>query len=95
MFKLNLFLGFAGDQLFQKELNKANATLRSLLIGKKDYLEEVNCEGKSWLGKHLAEFPTLEEIEGMEKHLVSLLKKLTPNYPFSENPPRLVTLDLT
>ncbi len=92
MFDLKLFLGFAPDEVFQQELQQTNPYLISLFVGKEEYLQEISHQGKRYLGKYLPSFPTLDQLEDLEKHVVSLLNKLTPRYPFSKNPPVLVTL---
>lgn len=89
---LKLFLGFSPDALFNKELEKSNPYLRALFVGKEEYLEEVSFQGKEYLGKYIPSYPTIEELENLEKHLLSVLKQLTPSYPFSHNAPVLITL---
>jgi hypothetical protein len=93
MFDLKVFLGFAQNELFQKELQQANPYLTSLFIGKEEYLQEIAHLGKHYLGKYLPLFPTLDQLEDLEKHLLSLLHKLAPHYPFANTPPVLVILD--
>lgn len=89
---LTLFLGFLPDDCFQKELQKANPYFISLMIGKKEYLQIAVHQGKQYLGKLFESNPTLDQIHDTEKHLLSLLQTLTPNYCFKSNPPQLVTL---
>ena len=93
MFDLKLFLGFCIDDIFQHELKKTNPYLISLLIGKEEYLEQISSNGKCYLGKYLAAFPTVDQLEISEKHLLSLLLKLVPQYPFPNNPPVVITLN--
>jgi hypothetical protein len=92
MFSLKLFLGFLADELFSKELKQANPYLVSLFFKKEQYLQEVRHEGKCFFGKSLPPFPTLEQIEDLEKHLLSLLKQVAPRYPFANNPLCVLTL---
>lgn len=89
---LKLFLGFSTDAAFHKELKQANPYLTSLFIGKEEYLHQVEHQGKCYLGKYLASYPTFEQLEDLEKHVLSLLNQLAPRYSFSQNPPVLVTL---
>lgn len=89
---LQLFLGFSPDECFQRELKKANPYFISLMIGKKDYLQAVEHQGKQYLGKIFESHPTLDQIHDTERHLLSLLQTLTPNYPFKDHPPQLITL---
>jgi hypothetical protein len=92
MFDLKLFLGFLPDEAFQGQLLQTNPYLTALFIGKEEYLQEINHQGKRYLGKHLSSFPTLDQLEDLEKHILSLLHKLAPHYPFAKNPPVLITL---
>lgn len=92
MFTLKLFLGFPADDPFKKELKKANPYLVSLLIGKEEYLQEVVLHEQQYLGKYLSAYPSINQLDDLEKHLLSLLQKLTPGYPFTQNPPKLVTI---
>lgn len=89
---LKLFLGFSPDTLFRRELEQINPYLRALFVGKEEYLEKVTFQGRDYLGKYLSSYPTLEDLDNLEKHLLSLLKQLTPSYPFSHNAPVLITL---
>lgn len=91
-FAPRLFLGFAPDELFSQELKRANPYLVTLLIGKEEYLAEVVQRGNRYLGKYLFVHPTLDQLEDLEKHLMSLLHKLAPHYSFAKNPPVLVTV---
>lgn len=90
MFDLKIFLGFPRNEAFQKEIKRANPYLLSLFIGKEDYLRELDHDGLPYLGKYLPSFPTIEQLEDLEKHLVSLLHKLAPSYPFASTPPVLI-----
>lgn len=91
MFELKLFLGVHADEVFNKELQCTNPYLISLFVGKDEYLQEMEHEGKRYLGKYLNAFPTLEQIEDVEKHVLSLLSQVAPRYPYAENPPLLLT----
>jgi|GEM_PF-3749942 hypothetical protein len=90
---LELFLGFPMDEVFQKSLKKNNPYLVSFLIGQKDYLQEASYEGMQYLGKCVEAYPTLDQLSHMEIHLISLLKRLAPQYPFQSNPLKLLTLN--
>jgi len=92
MFQLKLFLGFQTDEFFRKELQKANPYLVKLFVGQEDYLQAITYEDNHYLGKYLSTFSTIEHIEDLEKHLLSLLKQVAPRYPFAHNPPFLLTL---
>jgi hypothetical protein len=91
---LKLFLGFALDEAFQKELNKADSYFTTLFIGKEEYLQDISHQGRCYLGKYLLSYPSLDQLEDLEKHLLSLLKRLTPRYSFTQNPLVLLTLPI-
>lgn len=88
----SLFLAIERDQPFEEALQSANPHLVKLLIGQKVYLEEIELKGRNYLGKHSPSQPTLDELEDLEKHLISLLNRLTPRYAFLHNRPMLLTL---
>ena len=92
MFDLKLFLGFSTDDSFQQELKLTNPYIVSQFIGREEYLHEVTYQDKYYLGKYLSVYPTPDQLEDLERHLLSLLNKLAPHYPFSDNPPVLVTI---
>jgi hypothetical protein len=81
---VKLFLGFKPDPFFQQEFGRASLYLRTFLIGREEYLQEVHLQEEQWLGKWLGPFPTLEQLVDLEKHLLSLLGRLAPCYPFGQ-----------
>lgn len=91
MFDLKLFLGFAPDAEFEQLLSRANPHLLSLFMGGGDYLSEISYNKRRYLGKPLPLTTPVSQLESLEVHLLSLLRKLAPEYAFSENPPVLVT----
>jgi hypothetical protein len=91
MFDLQLFLGFALDSTFDQLVSRANPHLLSLLTKGGDYLSEFSHNHKRYLGKPIPSSLPIAQLESLEIHMLSLLKKLAPEYPFSENPPVLVT----
>lgn len=91
MFDLTLYLAFPLDQKFDRELSRANPHLVTLLTSGGDYLSSFEYEGRTYLGKPLSS-PTLAQLEVCENHLISLLRKLTPTYSFTEASLLLVTL---
>ncbi|MCC5832136.1 MAG: hypothetical protein JJU12_03740 [Chlamydiales bacterium] len=91
MFDLKLFLGFAPDAEFERLASRANPHLLSLFTGGGDYLSEISYKERRYLGKPVPSSLPVSQLESVELHMLSLLKKLAPDYPFSENPPVLVT----
>ncbi|HEY4832670.1 MAG TPA: hypothetical protein VIH61_08950, partial [Waddliaceae bacterium] len=90
---LKLFIGFVPDEAFQTELQQTNPYLISLFIGREEYLQEIVHKGRRYLGKYLSSYPTFDQLEDMEKHVLSLLNHLAPRYPFSTNAFVLITCD--
>jgi hypothetical protein len=93
MHQLSLFLGLKTDDSFENLLALTNPYLATLLIGKEEYLQNMELRGERYLGKFLQVHPTLEHLEDMEKHILSLLQKLAPQYPFAQNPLQLLTVN--
>lgn len=89
LYQATLFLGFSIDPAFQLSLKTANPHLVSLLTSGGDYLQKFSTGGQDFLGKEISCAPNLEELESLEANLISLLKKLSPDYPFHINPPKL------
>jgi hypothetical protein len=92
--EIKLFLGFSPDPLFEQHLQFANPYVLSLFIGKEEYLQEITHAQKRYLGKFLSPFPTLDQLEDTEKHLISLLQRLAPKYNFAHKPPELFAVNI-
>jgi len=91
MFDLKLFLGIPADAEFQQALSQVNPNVLSLFMGGGDYLSEFSHNEQRYLGKPVPISPSVNQLESLEAHLLSLLRKLAPEYSFSKNPPVLVT----
>lgn len=89
LYQATLFLGFSIDPSFKTSLRSVNPHLVSLLTSGGDYLQKISTANQEFLGKTIPDFPNFEELESLETHLISLLKKLAPQYPFHTNPPKL------
>lgn len=81
-----LLLGILQETSLNQHLEKSNPYLVSYFTEGKDYLQKFSVKGKSYLGKPLPSQATLEHIYAMETHILSLLKKIVPSYPFTSNP---------
>lgn len=93
MFTLKqLFLGIQVDETWDRAIDRSNPHLVQLFTSGGDYLTEVIYKENRYLGKPLALTPTFSELERFESHILSLLRKIAPNYPFSKNSPVLVAL---
>lgn len=75
------------------EMDKpTDSPLASLLLGGDPYLEALNHENKTHLGKPLPSGASVEQIELTEGNVRSLLAKLIPSYDPHMSPPVLVTI---
>lgn len=81
MTDLSLFLGFQYTSKFEKSIY--TQPLFEALVHSEGYLQKLMDGSSCFLGKYISPQPTLEELELMENHILSLLKKIAPNYPFS------------
>jgi len=82
---LHVCLLFPIDAAFEKAYQKTNPYLFKLFTSSGDYLQFFTINCKKYLGKVCSLVQTYEELEGLEKHLLSLLKQLAPSYSFSSN----------
>lgn len=87
-----LFLGLPLDNSFQNQLGKVSHHVRSLLIqNHPDYLNIVEYQGITYLGKHLGSLVNFSNLELVETHIYSLLRRLTVDYPYEQIPLVLIT----
>ncbi len=91
MFDLKLLLGIAADVEFEQIVGRTNPNLVSLLMSGGDYLSEISLDNQRYLCKPIPLSTTVNQLENIEIHLLSLLRKLAPNYSFAKNPPVLIT----
>lgn len=89
MLDLKLFLGFQLNPTLTEHLSRAPLHLVQLFTTGGDFLCTLEQENKRYLGKFPSPSPSLEDLELLEAHVVSLLKKLAPRYPVEAEPPRL------
>lgn len=84
MEKETLFIGFLLDPLFEKELKKVLPDIKSLYIKEdEEGLQEKIMGSSCYLGKNVGEIFDLNQIETIEAHLLSYLKKLVPEEHYS------------
>jgi hypothetical protein len=82
----SLFLGLLVDSQFSVELDKNSKDLLSYYIKSSDeYLREVDFDGKRYLGKFIQNEEPIYQLELIETHIISLLKKLVPHYPYENS----------
>lgn len=80
-----LFFGFLVDSDLQKELNSLDSTFKSLFIQKNEpFLQELDFENKLYLGKFIGQISDLAKLELTSLNIMSLVKKLVPDYPIEK-----------
>lgn len=85
MFFAKLFMGVVVEGPFAAKFAAANPQLVALFLGpEREYLLEVQHEGKRYLGKTISTSSDLASLEQTEANIVSLLKKILPDYPYDD-----------
>lgn len=95
MFDYQLFFGYPQSDSFYRTLDQVSPALRALYIQSdpSSYLQQIEYEGVTYLGK-LVDVPIeVETLEALETHIYSLLKCLVPQYSY-EQPLLLLALPL-
>lgn len=94
MFDTTLFLGFPLLELYLNELMRLPAVELALFIQKEPspYLQQIENEGRGYLGKSIGSSVELGALEAFQSHIYSLLKKLVPIFPYEEYPLLLLAL---
>ncbi len=94
MFDPLLFLGFPLSECYQQELTQLPAVEHALFIQNHSspYLQQIESNGKFYLGKFLGPSIELSALEASQSHIYSLLKKLVPNFPYEQYPLLLLAL---
>lgn len=81
-----LFLGYPISTPFQKELDTLPLQVRSLWIqDHPDYLQPMNYQNVSYLGKSLGDLVEMHSLELVEAHIYSILSQLVVNYPYKKD----------
>src|SRR5438445_4151287 len=85
MFFAKLFMGVNIEGPFADRLSNANPQLVALFLNpEREYLLEVQHEGKRYLGKMISTSCDLASLEQIEANIVSLLKKIVPDYAYDQ-----------
>ncbi len=81
-----LFLGFPLSADYQHALDPLPSSLKKMFIQMtpSPYLQQIEYERISYLGKFLGPCFELSSLNEMESHIYSLLKRLLPAYPYQE-----------
>lgn len=83
MFERKLFLGFLIDVEYEKMLDQLNPELKSIFIrGGGEYLQEIVYKDTLYLGRFVPSPATHSELELLNLHVFSLLKRLIPQFPY-------------
>lgn len=83
LFGIGLFFGLHCSAELNDKLSKVNPLYKSLFIREGDeYLQELIFENKTYIGKYIGKTTHLEQLERLEANIISLLKKLVPDYSY-------------
>ena len=78
-----IFLGFPVSEAMNDALKRVNPSLLALFTqGGDDYLEEYCYQEQRYLGKAIGESVDTAKLRLVEANILSLLKRLLPDYPF-------------
>lgn len=92
MIDFSLFLGLASTPAFEEKLQKLNPYFLSHWTGGGPYLHEQRWEELRVIGKPLSSIVSLQELEDLEANVLSLLKRLVPDYLYQNHPLSLFAL---
>ena len=81
MLKPQLFLGLAVTEAFTQAWDLLDPKLIDLFT-----LEKISWGGQVYLGKSAGDICDLAQLDLLEGHIYSLLKKLLPDYPCAQTP---------
>jgi hypothetical protein len=82
-FQSKLFLGFLVDSTYQNFLNSLNPEVKALYIQKEEtYLQQYLFQNELFLGKMIEIPGNLPHLELSSQNILSLLKKIVPNYSY-------------
>jgi len=82
-----LFLGFPVNPSFAAQLSLVNPDIVRYFVKQNgDYLIEISHFNQLYLGKYIEGIASFSQLELLETHIHSLLKKLTPDFSCQEVP---------
>lgn len=85
MFERKLFLGHPVDAYYKQLLSEANPKLLSLFIQPEgEYLQQTVYQDQAYLGRFFPCPYHISDMDLLEAHVYSLLKRLVPEYPYEE-----------
>lgn len=84
---VSLFLGFFISPSYEQLLQSVAPEKRGLFIGKEQrYLQEVEFEGRRYLGKFAGCLNEVSQLNLLEQNVLSILTKMIPDYPYHQEP---------
>ncbi|MDF2577570.1 MAG: hypothetical protein K0S74_1054 [Chlamydiales bacterium] len=93
MFSIKLFVGFQVDYSIKKSLDSVNPNIIKLFIRSQgDYLQQIEYDGESYIGKILDDIMSMDSIEQLERHIHSIARKVIPNYSDSNKSLEILTI---
>lgn len=83
---VELFLGFHVPAEYAGKLNRVSPEVLALFIQDNPvYLRQVVIDDVVYLGKFIGKNVEVDTLSLIQNHILSLLKKLVPEYPYSED----------
>lgn len=83
---IELFLGFPVDGHFKDLLLRVNPDVSAMFIqNKSDYLQQITLHDRDFLGKNLGQIIDISSLNLIQTHILSILKKIIPNYNYDLN----------
>lgn len=86
MFDSQLFLGLPLSESFQDQLQQVSDFVRNSFIQPipSPYLQQIEFDGKVYLGKQLGSLVELASIEATQLNILSLIKKVVPHHHYKK-----------
>lgn len=85
MISLELFLGFPCTPEYLAIFKNLPDSLVKVFVGQDDsYLQKIEREGESFLGKRIGKEVDVEGLKNLESNIYSILNRLTPDFPIKE-----------
>lgn len=79
-----LFLGILIDQKIEDSLKKVETEILQLFICDDEmYLQKVQIEGKTFVGKILSPVIEISRFDALKKNIISIFEKIIPGFPLN------------
>lgn len=86
-----LFLGMPISAEFRSAMSQGKNHLHKHYLGD-NYLQEIELHGVTYIGKNADEQVDLPKLISMQEHIYSLLRTITPDFPFKDYPLELIPI---